>query len=287
MHGPPSISIPFPPFAKAEPPPPPPVVPPLSRLACGPWTKGCSKAGKLVKGHPYLVGAGAVLAVGVGLGMGRVMYRKGFFNLRRVWTGTRATVSEGMLKDAIGEWPYPRGSPYRVSYSSAVILAPSPLPPLLWPLAVSLLRAGYVVIIAVPHVDDAEQLEKRLSGVEEKNALRVLIYDAEDVSYGLTLAEHRSPLPSLLSTDPCLPPSHCASQRSTRRRTRTSPIPTIFLTFTPTSRFTPSTRTPHHSQVRYLRCRHCLPRRTARQSSSRSTPPLRHWFSRILLRARF
>lgn len=57
------------------------------------------------------------------------------------------------------------------------------MPALLWPLAVSLLRAGYIVIVAVPHVEDAEQLEGRLSGLKEKNALRVLIYNPEDVSF--------------------------------------------------------------------------------------------------------
>lgn len=37
--------------------------------------------------------------------------------------------------------------------------------------------------MAVPNVDDAEQLEKRLSGLPSKNAMRVLIYDPEDVSF--------------------------------------------------------------------------------------------------------
>jgi len=56
------------------------------------------------------------------------------------------------------------------------------MPPLLWVMAVSLLRAGYIVVVAVPHVEDAEALEKRLSVLDEKSALRVLIYDPEDVS---------------------------------------------------------------------------------------------------------
>ena len=64
----------------------------------------------------------------------------------------------------------------------AVILAPSPMPPILWTLTVSLLKAGYIVLVAVPNVDDAEQLEKRLAGLPSKNAMRVLIYDPEDVS---------------------------------------------------------------------------------------------------------
>lgn len=50
-------------------------------------------------------------------------------------------------------------------------------------LTVSLLKAGYIVLVAVPNVDDAEQLEKRLSGLPSKNAMRVLIYDPEDVSF--------------------------------------------------------------------------------------------------------
>jgi len=31
-------------------------------------------------------------------------------------------------------------------------------------------------------VEDAEQLERQLAGLEERSALRVLIYDPEDVS---------------------------------------------------------------------------------------------------------
>jgi hypothetical protein len=66
--------------------------------------------------------------------------------------------------------------------NNSVLLAPSPLPPVLWSLAISLLIAGYIVIIAVPDVEDAEALEKRLSPLEQKSALRVLIYDPNDVS---------------------------------------------------------------------------------------------------------
>ena len=63
-----------------------------------------------------------------------------------------------------------------------VLLVPSPSPPILLPLAASLLKAGYIVIVAVPQVKEAEALERRLSGLNEKSALRVLIYDPEDVS---------------------------------------------------------------------------------------------------------
>lgn len=48
------------------------------------------------------------------------------------------------------------------------------------PLTASLLKAGYVVIVAVPLVKEAEALERRLSGLQEKGALRVLIYDTDD-----------------------------------------------------------------------------------------------------------
>lgn len=58
------------------------------------------------------------------------------------------------------------------------------MPPMLWPLAVTLLKAGYIVLIAVPHIEDAEQLERRLT-LDEKSALRVLIYDPDDVSVKL------------------------------------------------------------------------------------------------------
>jgi hypothetical protein len=57
------------------------------------------------------------------------------------------------------------------------------MPSMLWPLAVCLLKAGYIVIIAVPDVEDAESLEKRLSPLEQKSALRVLIYDPDEVRF--------------------------------------------------------------------------------------------------------
>lgn len=59
---------------------------------------------------------------------------------------------------------------------------PSPSPPILVPLAATLLKNGYVVIVAVPHVKEAEALERRLSGLNEKGALRVLIYDTDDAT---------------------------------------------------------------------------------------------------------
>jgi hypothetical protein len=49
-------------------------------------------------------------------------------------------------------------------------------------LTVTLLKAGYIVLIAVPRVEEAESIEKRLSTLGERSALRVLIYDPEDVS---------------------------------------------------------------------------------------------------------
>lgn len=57
------------------------------------------------------------------------------------------------------------------------------MPPLLWVLTVTLLKAGYIVLVAVPRVEDAEALEKRMGLLEEKGGLRVLIYDPDDVSH--------------------------------------------------------------------------------------------------------
>lgn len=57
---------------------------------------------------------------------------------------------------------------------------------MLWTLTITLLRAGYIVLVAVPRVDDAEALEKRLARLDERSALRVLIYDPEDVSHSCT-----------------------------------------------------------------------------------------------------
>ncbi|CAK9785445.1 hypothetical protein CC85DRAFT_288107 [Cutaneotrichosporon oleaginosum] len=157
MHGPPSISIPFPPFAKEVPPPPPPPPPAVY-----------SRITDLARRHPCLV-AGAVGltltasigAIGMTTGVGVFGAYGREWRLRRRF-GVRGVVEGGMLQEAI------------------VILAPSPTPPLLVPLTASLLKNGYVVIVAVPHVKEAEALERRLSGLAEKTALRVLIYDTED-----------------------------------------------------------------------------------------------------------
>ncbi|KAL1413539.1 hypothetical protein Q8F55_001313 [Vanrija albida] len=162
MHGPPSISIPFPPFNKETAPPPPP--PPAPSLA----SSACTKAGSLARRHPLLFTAGAALAITAGVGTVGLLTGAGPFAgyakelRRRHRFGTRGVVEDGMLKEAI------------------VILAPSPVPPLLVPLAASLLKAGYIVIVAVPQVKEAEALERRLSGLTERNALRVLIYDTEN-----------------------------------------------------------------------------------------------------------
>ncbi|GMK59570.1 hypothetical protein CspeluHIS016_0801760 [Cutaneotrichosporon spelunceum] len=160
MHGAPSISIPFPPFSKAAPPPPPPPPPPAVY----------SSAGTIARKHPYLVAAGVGLALAASVGAVGLVTGVGVFGqygrewrLRRQF-GVRGVVEGGMLQEAI------------------VILAPSPTPPLLVPLTASLLKNGYVVIVAVPHVKEAEALERRLSGLAEKGALRVLIYDTDDAT---------------------------------------------------------------------------------------------------------
>jgi hypothetical protein len=63
-------------------------------------------------------------------------------------------------------------------------MVPSPTPQLLLPLVATLLKADYIVIVAIPDVKEAEALERRLSALREKSALRVLIYDPKDVSNG-------------------------------------------------------------------------------------------------------
>lgn len=64
------------------------------------------KAGKLVRAHPYAVGAGAALAMTVGLGIGSAYLGYGgkygkAFRERRTF-GTRGVVEDGMLKEAMG-----------------------------------------------------------------------------------------------------------------------------------------------------------------------------------------
>lgn len=80
--------------------------------------------------------------------------------------------------------------------SPTVLLSPSPLPALLIPLACSLLNAGYIVLVVVPHAKEAERVEAAISAIVEAQAmrkraggpadathgtLRVLCYDPEDV----------------------------------------------------------------------------------------------------------
>lgn len=63
-----------------------------------------------------------------------------------------------------------------------VLLAPSPTPAILLPFVTSLAKHNYIVIIAVPHLVDADALEKQLATVGLAGQARVLIYDPEDVS---------------------------------------------------------------------------------------------------------
>jgi hypothetical protein len=74
----------------------------MSAFRCGPY----AKAGKLVKCHPYAVGAGAALAVTVGLGLGAAVYKYGLVkSIRSRCDRTRGVVEDGMLKEAVGESP--------------------------------------------------------------------------------------------------------------------------------------------------------------------------------------
>lgn len=97
IQGPSSISIPFPPFTLKQPPPPLPPLPPPTTMEL--YTQ---KAEKLIKAHPYASGVGAALAVSVGLGMGALAFKYGTFRLGGP-VGVKGQVSEGMLKEAIGE----------------------------------------------------------------------------------------------------------------------------------------------------------------------------------------
>lgn len=130
------------------------------------------KSIKAVHDYPYLAG-GMALALTAGLGYGGYTLYSNKHGIRA--RRGNGAVEDGMLKEAIGML---RGR----TLLTTVLLVPSPSPPILVPLAATLLRAGYIVIVAVPQVKEAELLERRLSGFEEKSALRVLIYDPEEVS---------------------------------------------------------------------------------------------------------
>lgn len=106
------------------------------------------RADRLVRAHPYVV-AGALMSVGL--------------------AGTTVYMNRKQTRGGI------IGMSYYVILADIVLLAPSPMPPLLQALVVSLL-SDYTVLVAVPHIEDAEQLEQ----IDPK--LRVLIYDPEEVS---------------------------------------------------------------------------------------------------------
>ena len=132
------------------------------------------KSVKIIQDHPYIAGGMAVaMTAGLGYGGYTLYSNKTGFKGRRL--GSNGVVEDGMLKEAIGTLSC-------CTTLITVLLVPSPSPPILVPLAASLLKAGYIVIVAVPQVKEAEALERRLSGLNEKSALRVLIYDPEDVS---------------------------------------------------------------------------------------------------------
>lgn len=102
MYGPPSISIPFPPFNKEPPPPPPP--PPS--VACS----AVNRASDFARRHPYAVAAGAAFAVAGTVGAVGMMTGVGVFGryghdwrLRRRF-GDRGIVENGMLQEAVGRY---------------------------------------------------------------------------------------------------------------------------------------------------------------------------------------
>lgn len=219
VYGPPSISLPLPPFfADAPPPPPPPPPPPQSLI---------TRVERYAAAHPYVLAGylvgGAVGGTAVGFGVRYVLADPGraraWFTreqaevsdmrdaagqrARRAVVGARrggrgADIQDGFLKEAIGAFRgvLCAGTPL-IPTLPAVILAPSPLPALLLPLACSLLNAGYIVLVVVPHAKEAERIEAQIAAIVEGQAvrrrhaagmsdashgtLRVLCYDPEDV----------------------------------------------------------------------------------------------------------
>lgn len=104
INAPSSISIPFPPFSGKEvPPPPPPPPSAVSRLPVSLY----HRADKLARAHPYVIGTGAALALGLGLSYGTARlgyggkWGKAVRDRRKF--GTRGVIEDGMLKEAIGE----------------------------------------------------------------------------------------------------------------------------------------------------------------------------------------
>ena len=108
IHGPPSISIPFPPFSGKEAPlPPPPPPPPSFQLSL--YDKAGRSFGRYARDHPYAARAMA-MTVGAGIGLGFV----GLTSLARTYQlklgwppriqkiGTRGHVKDGMLQEAVG-----------------------------------------------------------------------------------------------------------------------------------------------------------------------------------------
>nr|ODN97704.1 hypothetical protein L204_03127 [Cryptococcus depauperatus CBS 7855] len=104
VHGPPSISLPFPPFGGKEAPPPPPPPPPPSNAAMKCYSQVASRSERFVKTHYVAIGA----AVSVGIGLAGFMVYKGVGIFGKDWKvkrhfGQRGVVQDGMLKEAIGE----------------------------------------------------------------------------------------------------------------------------------------------------------------------------------------
>lgn len=106
LHGPPSLSIPFPPFLSTPPPPPP---PPPATIA----PDLLHKAELYVRAHPYLCASGAVVAVGLGVHATighRVPYLNALYTRDGRTVGRRhvrgkglnGAVEDGMLREAVG-----------------------------------------------------------------------------------------------------------------------------------------------------------------------------------------
>lgn len=213
--GPPSISLPLPPFLSIEdgaktisvpsrPPPPPPSL--YDRVA------------KYTSDHPYIIASGALGVAALGVGLGYALQDEDSF-LRvttRNWMDRRAA------KEADGKRGYKLntgsetgtsflaglrgGKTHHSSFAqrradrlkgrkvdgmlkdAILILAPAPFPPLLVPLILSLLNNDYIVFVAVPKSKDADELERKIKANEKVKAkglsvaVRVMVYDPAEVS---------------------------------------------------------------------------------------------------------
>ena len=211
--GPPSISLPLPPFLSVEdgvraisvPQSPAPPLTSYDRLT------------RYISDHPFIATSGALSIAVLAVGLGYSLRDEDSFlhTTVRTWKETRG------IKSKDGKTGYRLGSESGSSFlaglrggkprhagflqsradrlkgrkvdgmlkDAVLILAPSPLPPLLLPLILSLLNNDYIVFIAVPKSKVADDLERKIKLNEKVKAkglsvaVRVMVYDPVEVSF--------------------------------------------------------------------------------------------------------